>query len=409
MAIKPISVTQFNSYVKRVLQSDPLLGNVSIIGEISNLKYHGSGHVFFTLKDESSKLSCFLPADAVRKLRYELTEGMLITAAGYISVYERAGTYSLNVRDIDIEGTGDLAMAFEALKVKLEKEGLFDAKYKKVIPAFPRQVAIVTSATGAAVRDMIKIMRSKNDVVEIIVFPCLVQGPNAALDILDAIETVNKSFPKIDLIIIGRGGGSIEELWAFNEEPLIRGIFLSEIPVISAVGHETDFTLSDYVADKRAATPTEAAQLAVPDTKVLGNAVDTWALELFNKIDHLIKMMELKTEQYNIEGLKAQLRGRLEISKMKAENLAKEAFNIAERKVVDIAKEVDILLLELKAASPYTIINRGYNVILDKDGRAVTSIKMLAPGDLLTVIHKDGKIICSVNEIMEESYGEERH
>ncbi|HQC82431.1 MAG TPA: exodeoxyribonuclease VII large subunit, partial [Bacillota bacterium] len=209
MAIKPISVSQFNNYVKRVLQTDPLLGNVSVIGEISNLKYHGSGHVFFTLKDEQSKLSCFLPADQVPRLRYELTEGMLITATGYISVFERGGTYSLNIRDILVEGKGNLTIAFEALKAKLEKEGLFDPKYKKPIPTFPKKVVVITSETGAAIRDILKIIRQRNDVVHVILYPCLVQGPDAAADIAAAITEVNRLFPDTDVIIVGRGGGSI--------------------------------------------------------------------------------------------------------------------------------------------------------------------------------------------------------
>ena len=404
MAIKPISVTQFNSYVKRVLQSDPLLGNVSVIGEVSNLKYHGSGHVFFTLKDENSKLACFLPSDGVKRLRYELTEGMLITAAGYISVYDKGGTYSLNIRDISIEGTGSLAMALEALKIRLEKEGLFDAKYKKTIPLFPRQVAVITSETGAAVQDIIKIIKQRNDVVNVILYPCLVQGPDAAADIASAIERVNSLFPETDVIITGRGGGSAEELWAFNEEVVVRSIFLSDIPVISAVGHETDFTLTDYVSDKRAATPTEAAQLAVPDITVLRNTIKEEALDLYNKMEQLLDIFDLKTERYNMAGLKEQISGRIKVSEMKARAYVKDIIHTMENKLTERFNSVDMLLAGLQAASPYTIMEKGYGALIDGAGRPLLSLRTLKTGDLLTIIHKDGKIICSVKEVREASY-----
>ncbi|MBR6499939.1 MAG: exodeoxyribonuclease VII large subunit, partial [Firmicutes bacterium] len=252
MGLKPVSVSRLNAYIKRILQSDPILGNVSVIGEISNLKYHSTGHVYFTLKDEDSKISCFLSSEQRRHLRYELDNGMEITATGYIYLYERGGSYSLNVNNIEISGLGDLQIAFQQLKEKLQKEGLFDSKYKKPLPAFPKRIAVVTSATGAAVRDVISIISGRTQMTDILVCPCLVQGPEAARDIARTIEAVNAQCPDVDVMIVGRGGGSMEELWAFNEEIVARAIFLSKIPVISAVGHETDFTIADFVADRRA-------------------------------------------------------------------------------------------------------------------------------------------------------------
>ncbi|NLM08237.1 MAG: exodeoxyribonuclease VII large subunit [Clostridiales Family XIII bacterium] len=405
MAIKPISVSQFNNYVKRVLQSDPLLGNVSVIGEISNLKYHGSGHVFFTLKDEQSKLSCFLPADQVPRLRYELTEGMLITATGYISVFERGGTYSLNIRDILVEGKGNLTIAFEALKAKLEKEGLFDPKYKKPIPAFPKKVVVVTSETGAVIRDILKIIRQRNDVVHVILYPCLVQGPDAAADIAAAITYVNRLFPDTDVIIAGRGGGSIEELWAFNEEVVIRSIFLSEIPVISAVGHETDFTLADYVADRRAATPTEAAQMAVPDTKELRTAVRNNVTEILHTIQRRLQYYELKTESYNMEALKNQISNRIQLAQMHVNGLAKDMFHMISDRLTEKMSTVEQLFAELQLSSPYSIMERGYGALVDVNGKLITSVEGLNKGDLLTVICKDGKIKCSIEEVRRADYG----
>lgn len=405
MAIKPISVSQFNNYVKRVLQTDPLLGNVSVIGEISNLKYHGSGHVFFTLKDEQSKLSCFLPADQVPRLRYELTEGMLITATGYISVFERGGTYSLNIRDILVEGKGNLTIAFEALKAKLEKEGLFDPKYKKPIPTFPKKVVVITSETGAAIRDILKIIRQRNDVVHVILYPCLVQGPDAAADIAAAITYVNRLFPDTDVIIAGRGGGSIEELWAFNEEVVIRSIFLSEIPVISAVGHETDFTLADYVADRRAATPTEAAQMAVPDTKELRIAVKNNVTEILHTIQRRLQYYELKTESYNMEALKNQISNRIQLAQMHVNGLAKDMFHMISDKLTEKMSTVEQLYAELQLSSPYSIMERGYGALVDVNGKLITSVEGLNKGDLLTVICKDGKIKCSIEEVRRADYG----
>lgn len=407
MAIKPVSVSQFNNYVKRVLQSDPLLGNVSVMGEISNLKYHGSGHVFFTLKDEFSKLSCFLPSDQVQRLRYELTEGMLITATGYVSVFERGGTYSLNIRDILVEGTGNLTMAFEALKAKLEKEGLFDPKYKKPIPSFPKQVVVITSETGAAVRDILKIIRQRNDVVNVILYPCLVQGPEAAEDIAAAIEDVNRIFPETDVIITGRGGGSIEELWAFNEEVVVRSIFLSEIPVISAVGHETDFTLADYVSDRRAATPTEAAQIAVPDTEALRTTVKSMAAELLHTLRRLLQYYELKTESYNMENLKTQISNRVRLAQMHMDSLGKDLFHMISDKLAEKGTAVEQLYAELRLSSPYTIMERGYGALIDENGKLLTSANTLKTGDLLTVICKDGKIKCYIEEVRRAVYGKE--
>ena len=232
MAIKPVSVSQLNGYIKRILQTDPLLGNVSVTGEISNLKFHGSGHVYFSMKDAASKLSCFLPAQRASSLRYELSEGMEITASGYIYLYERGGSYSLNIKDIEVAGIGNLSIAFEKLKEKLDKEGIFDPALKKPIPFFPEKIAVITSETGAAIRDILKIIKTKNNYVDILIYPVLVQGPEAAGQIAEAIYDVNRRRPETDTIITGRGGGAMEELWAFNEEIVARSIYESKIPVI---------------------------------------------------------------------------------------------------------------------------------------------------------------------------------
>jgi len=406
MAIKPIKVSQLNGYIKRVLQSDPLLGNVSVIGEISNLKNHGSGHIYFTLKDEQSKINCFLGADMLKDIRFELAEGMEITATGYIYIYERGGTYSLNIRDIQVEGTGNLSVAFEKLKEKLAKEGLFDEKYKKPIVSFPYNIAVITSETGAAVKDIIKIIKNKNDIVNVMIFPVLVQGPNAAGEISEAIYKVNELYPQTDTIIIGRGGGSMEELWAFNEEIVARSIFASKIPVISAVGHEIDFTISDFVADKRAETPTAAAQMAVPDISELKEYIITMKDSIHHLLGNKMNYYEMSIAQHNVESLRAGLADRIDNAIYRSDNLKNEmkvkVFTILNeyKNTVEMSKQM------LESLNPTDILKRGYAAITDKDGFIRSSVKYFSKGDSLTASFIDGIIDCRVEEIRGENIGE---
>jgi exodeoxyribonuclease VII large subunit len=406
MAVKPIKVSQLNGYIKRVLQSDPLLGNVSVIGEISNLKYHSTGHVYFTLKDESSKINCFLASDYLKDIRYELTDGIEIVANGYIYLYERGGSYSLNVREITVEGVGNLTAAFERLKEKLAREGLFDEKYKKPIPYFPQKIAVVTSDTGAAVRDIIKIIKSRNNIVDVLVYPCLVQGPGAAAEISNAIDEVNRQFPEIDTIIVGRGGGSMEELWAFNEEVVARSIFTSKIPVISAVGHETDFTISDFVADKRAETPTAAAQMAVPDIAALKEYVENEKVNLIHIMERLIKYMELRVAGSSIDALSVSLNHRLQFHAMKAEAMYKELSSILLSRLGEWSSRAENLKAGLDALDPRNIMERGYAAVLDRHGKLTGSVTQFDVGDNLTAVMKDGKILCKVADVRRDQHGE---
>lgn len=405
MAIKPIKVSQLNGYIKRVLQMDPLLGNVSVIGEISNLKYHGTGHVYFTLKDETSKINCFLAAEYLHDLRYELSDGVEIVANGYIYLYERGGSYSLNVREIAIEGVGNLTAAFERLKEKLSKEGLFDEKYKKPIPFFPKKVAVITSETGAAVRDIIKIIKSRNNIVDVLVYPCLVQGPGAAAEIAAAVSEVNRLFPEIDTIIVGRGGGSMEELWAFNEEVVARSIFASRIPVISAVGHETDFTISDFVADKRAETPTAAAQMAVPDIRALKEYVKNQKENMIHIMERLIKYMELRVTNNRAEALSAAMSHCLLAHAMKAETLYKEVSGLLNSRLADWNSKTEMLKVSLDALNPRNIMDRGYAAILDGRGNLAGTAGRFRPGDDLTAVMKDGEIACKVSDVRRDQHG----
>ncbi len=399
MAIKPVKVSQLNGYIKRVLQTDPLLGNVSVIGEISNLKHHSTGHVYFTLKDETSKINCFLASNYLKDIRYELSDGIEIVVSGYIYLYERGGSYSLNVKEITIEGLGNLTVAFQKLKDKLSREGLFDEKYKKAIPFFPQKVAVITSQTGAAVRDIIKIIKSRNNIVDVLVYPCLVQGSGAAAEISKAIDEVNRMFPEVDTIIVGRGGGSMEELWAFNEEIVARSIFTSKIPIISAVGHETDFTISDFVADKRAETPTAAAQLAAPDIAALKEYVRNEKENLIHIMGRLIKYMELQVANCSIETLSVSLNHRLFYHAMKIDTLHKEMASALENRIGDWTGRLEKSKASLDALNPRNIMERGYAAILDTNGRMAGSVDRFSIGENLTAVMKDGKVDCEVADV----------
>lgn len=399
MAIKPIRVSQLNSYIRRILQSDPILGNVSVLGEISNLKYHGSGHVYFTLKDEASKINCFLPADQLRHVRFELSDGMEITASGYISVYERGGYYSLNIRDVTVEGMGNLSIAFEKLKEKLEAEGLFDPDRKRPIPFFPRKVAVITSETGAAVRDIIKIIRSRNQIVHVLVYPCLVQGSAAAPDIVSAIDGVNQRFPETDVIIVGRGGGSMEELWAFNEEMVARSISRSRIPIISAVGHETDFTIADFAADLRAETPTAAAQVAVPDVAALKEFIRGVSQEMQEGLLRRIRLLEYRVQSHSMDALSMKLQSRILKNQTAAEHLAQLLSASIQERIMKLEHRISQAATRLEERNPSKILQMGYSMVLNSLGEPASSTTGFSPGEDLTVVMKDGSMECRIREI----------
>lgn len=405
MAIKPVKVSQLNGYIKRILQTDPLLGNVSVVGEISNLKLHGSGHVYFSLKDADSKLNCFLPSGRAAELRYQLSEGMEITASGYIYLYERGGSYSLNIRDIEVAGLGNLSIAFEKLKEKLEAEGLFDAKYKKEIPFFPEKVAVVTSETGAAIRDVLKIIKNKNNYVDILIYPVLVQGPAAAGQIAEAIEQINALYPEVDTIIAGRGGGAMEELWAFNEEVVARSIFASKIPVISAVGHETDITISDFVADRRAETPTAAANMAVPDIEELKAYTNDLKEKMGLSMDACLRYKQMHLQSLDLEAFKRDLESRIIMEQMRIENMNTENMRQITALLEQYEKEIELYKANLDSLNPKAIMDRGYGAILTKDRKLAGSIETIQNEGTLTVVLKDGEADCQVSETRRYDHG----
>ena len=384
MALKPVTVSQLNDYISRVLGTDPLLGAVVVKGEIFSLKYHSTGHVYFSIMDANSKISCFLPKEYAQTLQFPLSDGQEVILTGAVNVYKKNGTYSLYVRHIEVEGEGDLAVAFEQMKAKLQKEGLFDPAHKKPIPQFPKKIGIVTSKTGAAVRDILKILQSRNHMVDVVIFPVLVQGSAAAADIASMIDYVDANFDDIDTLIVGRGGGSADDLWAFNEEIVARSIYRCRIPVISAVGHEIDFTIADFVADRRAETPTAAAQMAVPDTKELAD-----------------KLEEMKDFLY------VQLSNKLMYHRLYVDNLATGMKQQLERKIQENQHRMDSLKLILEENNPLKILESGYAVVSNPDGSIVRSVRELSADSRYLMQLKDGFARILVEEIGSENHGQD--
>ncbi len=354
MAIKPITVSELNHYLARILETDPIMAMAAVRGEVSAPRQAASGHLYFTLKDKDSKISCMVPRDTIDELHMEIADGMEVTVRGRVHVYIRGGSYSLIVKSVEAEGVGALQIAFQKLKEKLEKEGLFDPAHKKPIPKFPKAVGVITSGTGAAVRDILKNLTTRNDVVDVIIFPVLVQGDQAAADVANAIAYANRKHPELDVLIVGRGGGSIEDLWAFNEEPVARAIYASEIPIISAVGHEIDFTISDMTADLRAETPTKGAVLAVPDT-------------------HLLREELAKMKQ----SLVWQTDGRLRNARLVAKEQRSRLILGMQNRIRIAEQELERRMMMLTASHPLRILQQGYAVVKDQDGNVVSDIRDL--------------------------------
>ena len=362
MPLKPISVSQLNEYISRVLVTDPLLGNVTVKGETSGVKYHQSGHVYFSLVDARARVNCFLNRELAADLRFRVADGMEVTIVGSVSVYQKGGSYSLYVRSLETEGAGSLQLAFEEMKQKLSAEGLFDPAKKKPLPFFPDHIGIVTSETGAAIRDMMKNIKPRNNHVSVTVFPVLVQGDAAAGQIARAIRTANEKFPYLDVLIVGRGGGSPEDLWAFNEEVVARAIYGSEIPVISAVGHEIDFTISDMAADVRAETPTKAAVIAVPDLDQLEEELEKRRSLIERQLDNGVMFQELRID-----------------------NLIRSMRSALENRIDRRQKDVEKLRIQLELNDPRKILENGYSILEDEAGRVMTDAGELQTGGVYRV------------------------
>ena len=369
MALKPVSVTQLNEYIARVIGTDPLLMNIGVNGEISGVRFDRRGNMYFALVDEQASIDCIIWHDNPDVDFQSIKDGMEVVLRGYVNVYKKRGTISLTVRSCELIGTGGLAQAFEEMKQKLNAEGLFDTAHKKPLPSFPRKIAVVTAATGAAVQDIIKTTKSRNTVVSLYVYPSLVQGDGAAQQIAHNVDLINRTRDDIDIIIVGRGGGSAEDLWPFNEEVVARAIYASRIPVISAVGHEIDYSISDLVADVRAATPTAAAQIACPDTSDLAQEIE----DLKN-----LMMRELKNNAA--------------FDRIKADNIRESMKSSLDSAITGYRNEIEHMKLVLESNDPQQIMKRGYSIVKDKQGRVIRAASDVRPGDELDVDLAEGRI-----------------
>ncbi len=397
MAQQVLSITQINEYIRGKMDGDPLLNQVAIRGEISNYKLYPSGHHYFTLKDEASALRCVMFKGNAVRLRFRPENGMKIIAMGKISVFPRDGAYQLYCTAMAMDGVGDLYAAFEQLKKKLAAQGLFDPAHKKSIPKFPVTIGIITSSAGAAVHDMLRILRKRYPLTEVKLLPVRVQGVEAPGEIAAAIRYAN--YHKLaDLLIVGRGGGSIEDLWAFNDERVAYAIYESEIPVISAVGHEPDVTISDYVADLRAATPSNAAELAVPDQDALGQTLDSMSAAMATALNRQLKAAKQHLDVLSKSPALQSPTGYLE-QKDKSLELLKNRLISAENQIINRNNQRYIALTaKLDAMSPLKVLTRGYSMTQRADGEVVTSANQVEIGERITVSLRDGKLSATVME-----------
>ena len=390
MKIKTLTVSEVNNYLKRIIDNDFILNNLSVKGEISNLKYHSSGHIYFSLKDEGGKINCVMFRSKAIMLKLTLEEGMGVVIGGRASIYPQNGSVQLYCDTIEQEGRGELYIKFERLKEKLSKEGYFDEELKKEIPKLPSRVGIVTSPTGAAIRDIINVSRRRNSLVDLVLYPAKVQGIGAYMEVIQGIKYFNRT-KSVDVIIIGRGGGSIEELWNFNEEELAKAIFKSKIPIISAVGHEVDFTISDFVSDVRAATPSQGAEIAVP---LQSDIKDT--IEYMNNRMGSIIANKLQLEKNKVDSLSRILKlnspmSRIVNNYMIIEKL-KERLNSNIVNKINIEKEkLSGLNNLLMAQNPCNLLNKGYAIIEDESG-VINTVKRMSEEKEINVFLADGLV-----------------
>ena len=393
-----ITIGELNKYIKDIFDEDVFLRRVYIKGEISNFKAHSRGHYYFTLKDETSRINAVMFSYNTSSLKFVPSDGMKVLVTGKISVYESNGNYQIYVDEMLEDGVGNLYVAFEQLKAKLEKEGLFDSSHKKKIVRIPNKIGIVTAPTGAAIKDILTTIKRRYPICETILFPALVQGKEAAQDIANKIVLANTY--NLDTLIIGRGGGSIEDLWPFNEEIVARAIYASKIPVISAVGHEIDFTISDFVADLRAPTPTAAAELAVPDINTILTYLCNAKTRSANAILNYIKKQKLNLDKLTDNYILKHPMTMYEIKEQNLDNLI-DKLNKEMKIVLDNNNNnLFNIISKLKVLNPLNTINRGY-AIIKKENRVVSNIKDIKKDDILIINLKDGNVTSKVTKIGE--------
>lgn len=399
------TVKQVNAYIKNMFTQDFMLSRIYVKGEVSNCKYHTSGHIYFSLKDESGTIACVMFAGQRGGLSFRMSEGQQVVVFGSVNVYERSGSYQLYAREIRLDGEGRLYERFQALKRELEEMGMFAPEYKKEIPAYAGRVGVVTAPTGAAVRDIMNISARRNPYVQLILYPARVQGEGAAESVARGIHMLERQ--GVDVIIVGRGGGSIEDLWAFNEEIVARAIFDCTVPVISAVGHETDTTIADYVADLRAPTPSAAAELAVYDFRQVQSRMQETDLKLKRLLGQKIQLARMQLRQY-VTRLKVlhpryQLQERQQLLVEYEERLKR----CMEGEIQKERHRLALYIEKMKGLSPLKKLNLGYAYVEDEKGNSVRSVQQVHKGSVLSVHVTDGVIYTSVTGLKEEEHGEE--
>ena len=394
-----LSVSQLNRYIKMNFDADENLANIFISGEISNFTNHyRTGHLYFTLKDDSAAVRAVMFNSSAKRLKFMPEDGMKVIARGRVSVYEASGQYQLYVDDMQPDGVGALNLAYEQLKEKLQKEGLFSELHKKPLPPYPEKVGVITSPTGAAVRDIINVLGRRFPYAEIVFCPVLVQGEGAHLQLTNAVNLFN-SERAADVIIIGRGGGSIEDLWEFNDEGLARAVYNSEIPVISAVGHETDFTICDFVADMRAPTPSAAAELAVPDANELQYALSALKNRMFLNVSSGIADRRSRLEYLTSKGALKSPDEMLSNRSQRLDTAFSKVLSSYENRIGGKKVEFISAATALSKLDPMSVLMRGFAFVSDKSGKNVFSSQSLAKGDKINVRFHDGSAVCEVKEI----------
>ena len=395
--MRAYTVGQINLYIKNMFRQDFVLNKVIVRGEISNCKYHTSGHIYFTLKDETGTIAAVLFAGNAKNVGFRLENGMKVNVSGRIDIYERDGRYQLYVNSVEAAGMGDLYRRFEQLKAELEEMGMFAQEYKKPIPAFARKIGIVTASTGAAIQDIINISRRRNPYVQLILYPATVQGDEAKYSIVKGIRRLDSM--GLDVIIAGRGGGSIEDLWAFNEECVARAIFDAATPIISAVGHETDFTIADFVADMRAPTPSAAAELAVADITGIEGAIEQYRSGLNSAMNYKLERMRMMLEQRAAKLKYLSPESKLNENRQITADY-EDRLNRAIKSVVTLKRhELAIKAEKLHGLSPLTALKGGYAYVEDDGGRPVRSIGDVSPGNNIRGNVTDGIISACVTEV----------
>lgn len=397
------TVRQVNAYIKNMFTQDYMLNRIYVKGEVSNCKYHTSGHIYFSLKDESGTIACVMFAGQRGGLAFHMREGQQVVVFGGISVYERSGSYQLYAREIRLDGEGVLYERFQALKQELGEMGMFAPEYKKTIPSFVKTVGIVTAPTGAAIRDIMNISSRRNPFVQLILYPALVQGEGAVQSIVTGIQTLDAY--GVDVMIVGRGGGSIEDLWAFNEEAVARAIFECEIPVISAVGHETDTTIADYVADLRAPTPSAAAELAVYDYRLTERTMIEYREKATRLLEQQIRMQRLRLREYQTKLMYLHPENQVRDYRQRIVDYEEKLRLLMENSLQKNKMRFTVDLEKMKKLSPLEKLNQGFSYVETADRKAVKRIGQVDVGDKLTIYVTDGTIKVCAEETKEERHG----